>query len=208
MPRITRIYDESGYLTTNEQNDVLVSLCEVQHQLARIMEGNTQCWKWSIIALASAVNGTLTCNLSGTMQIGALRNEDAQATIAGLQADSHTKLPSKPRLETPDKLLKRAQRDDKRLERAGAILQVTPEQKKSFSRLFEFRNAFLHFEPLGWSIETGGLPKMFQDNIGLIRQASNDGWSFRHLEDRETVELRDLLDTLMEHLGAMSQESA
>lgn len=208
MPRINRIDDDSGYLTTNEQNDVLVSLREVRHQLERISDGNSQCWKWSIIALASAVNGALTCNLSGTMQIGALRVDDAQTTIAGLQAGSKTKVPSKPLIEKPDALLKRARREDRRLEKGGAILQVTPEQKSSFDRLFEFRNAFLHFEPLGWSIQTKGLPKMFQDNIGLIRQASNDGWSFRHLEDNEIAELRELLDTLMEHLGALSQESA
>ncbi len=101
------------YLSTDEQHDVLVSLREVLHQVERVAAGDIHCWKWAVIALASAVNGTLTCNLSGTMQVGALRKDDAEQTIMALQRDGATEMPPKPRLAPPDILLKRARREDK-----------------------------------------------------------------------------------------------
>ena len=90
------------YLSTDEQHDVVVSLSEVAHQLERVAAGNIHCWKWATIALASAVNGALTCHLSGTMQVGALDEDDAYATIAALQKGAPVAVPTKPRLASPD----------------------------------------------------------------------------------------------------------
>lgn len=195
------------YLTTDEQHDVLVSLREVRLQLERIAAGDVHCWKWAIIALASATNGSLTCNLSGTMQVGALNDDDAVAIVASLQHGSLTPRPAKPQLAKPDVLLKRARRADKRIESAGPLLTISPDQKRSFTRLFEFRNGFLHFEPLGWSIETSGMPAIFEDVLQVVRQTVEDGWSFRHLDDHDRASLAEVMHDLSRQLAALRSKA-
>lgn len=195
------------YLSTDEQHDVLISLREVLHQVERVTAGDIHCWKWAVIALASAVNGALTCNLSGTMQVGALREEDAESTIAALQKDAATEMPPRPRLAPPDVLLKRARRDDKRVERAGPTLTISPHQKRSFDRVFEFRNAFLHFEPLGWSIETSGMPSIFENVLQIVGQTLADGWSFRHLDDHDRAELERVLHDVTRRLEELGRSA-
>lgn len=195
------------YLSTDEQHDVLVSLREVLHQVERVAGGNIHCWKWAVIALASAVNGALTCNLSGTMQVGALSKEDAEKTIAALQKDVETEIPPKPRLAPPDVLLKRARHEDKRIERAGPMLTIGSHQKRSFDRLFAFRNSFLHFEPLGWSIETSGMPYIFENVLQIIAQTVQDGWSFRHLDDHERADLENVRDDLTRRLAELGHSA-
>lgn len=189
------------YLSTDEQYDVLVSLREVFHQVERISAGNIHCWKWAVIALASAINGSLTCNLSGSMQVGALSHKDAVQTISALQYKGTTELPNRSHLASPTELLKRARRQDKRIERAGPILQVNSRQAKSFKRLFDFRNAFLHFEPLGWTIETSGMSSIFIDVVQLVELTVSDGWSFRNLNDHDLADIQTILHELRRHLA-------
>ena len=190
-----------NWLETDEQYDVLVSLSEVQHQVQRVADGDAHCWKWAIIAMASAVNGALTCNLSGTMHVGALEENDAKRKIAALQIDATIERPVNPRLARPRELLKRARRADKRLETAGPPLTISDTQKRAFERLIEFRNAFMHFEPLGWFIETSGMVRIFEEVLSIIEQTSNGGWAFRHLIDRDREQLQIVLGELR-HLFA------
>jgi hypothetical protein len=187
----------SQYLQTDEQHDVLVSLREVRNQILRT-DQDINFWKWALIALASAVNGALTCNLSGTMQVGALCKRNAKRTIAALQIDSSEKLPE-PRLANPHELLRRA-KGHGRIERAGPLIYVTASQEKSFLRLFEFRNQFIHFHPTSWSIEMTGMPSTFLDVMQIIEGAIDDGWSFRHLDETLGEELRTLFAEIVKEL--------
>ena len=71
------------YLETSEQLDVLHSMQEVLWQLQRDEKNRTNL-KWATIALCNALNSMLVCNLSGSMQVGALRQNDAFAEIQRL----------------------------------------------------------------------------------------------------------------------------
>jgi hypothetical protein len=198
--------DFSMWLDTDEQHDVLVSLIEVEHQLRRVADGNIHCWKWAIIALASAVNGALTCNLSGFMQVGALCEQDAEQMIASSQMDAKAERPKDPCLAKPGMLLKRARRTDKRLEPAGPILNIDSNQARAFRRLFHLRNAFLHFKPLGWSIETSGMVSIFQEMLSIIDQTITGGWSFRHLGNHDRKQLDQVRLELLHLLGDLDRE--
>jgi len=176
------------WLRTDEQHDVVVSLDEVLHQMERVAAGETHCWKWAIIALASATSGALACNLSGTMQIGALNKCDAIQIIASFKDDTKVKPPKKLRLASPDELLKRARRE-KRIERAGPTLSIGVDQKRAFTRIIGFRNTFMHFEPMGLSVEVSGMTAIFERVLSIIEQVIEDGWSFRHLSDEDRKHL-------------------
>lgn len=192
----------SRYLRTDEQHDVLVSLREVRNQFQRI-DHDRNCWKWAIIALASAVNGALTCNLTGTMQVGALEMKCASKTIAALQKDSHEEMPQQ-RLASPAELLRRSKVSE-RIEAAGPRLEVLPLQEASFNRLFEFRDEFLHFKPSSVSIEISRLPSIVHNVMQIIKATIDDEWSFRHLDAPLQAELRELCDRIIQELERLGR---
>ncbi|WP_209833102.1 hypothetical protein [Ruegeria sp. HKCCE3926] len=191
---------DENYFYTDEAHDVLISLSEVVHQMERVAQGDKHCWKWVVIAMASAINGALTCHLSGNIQVGALTKIDARATIDALQDHNHDELPKKPKLANPRELFVRARREDKRLEPAGCILTLSSVQKRAFDKLFELRNSFSHFEPRGWGIEVSGMPSIMLNLLNIIEQIYDDCWAFRHLSDNDYEDFNRLLGALNKQL--------
>ena len=174
------------WIETSEQYDVIISLDEVLHQIERVAEGDINAWKWAIVALTCSINGALTCLLSGTMNIGALRDDDVRQSIAAHEQGSNVKEPERPQLAKPDILLKRARRGDLRKEHAGPVLTLTPCQTFSFKKLVRLRNSFLHFEPMGWVIETRGMTSIFEQVLTIIDQVVDDKyWAFRHTSEED-----------------------
>lgn len=193
----------SNFIDTDEQRDVLVSLEELKRQLHRVSEDPTA-WKWVIVSLGSALNGGLTCHLSGTMQVGALETRVANKTITALQHDVMEPIPS-PFLAKPKELLSRAMSGE-RIERTCDALAVTDSQKRSFGLVFKWRNQFLHFSPQGWSIEVTGLPEMIRDCVAILQKIENDGWSFRRLKSAERKQLKDVLVGIEEKAFQLKHE--
>ncbi len=173
----------TGWIETNEQYDVAVSLNEVLRQLDRVASGDVYAWKWAVIALSCAANGALICILSGTMNIGALGDDDVATTIEALQHDSIVQFPKYAKLAPPHTLLKRARRADLRKEQAGSILKLNSSQTREFKKLVRLRNEFIHFAPMGWAIETSGMTSMVERVLTIIEQVIKDDWSFRHQSD-------------------------
>ncbi|MEP5761269.1 MAG: hypothetical protein ABJ327_18525 [Litoreibacter sp.] len=57
----------------------------------------------------------------------------------------------------------------------------------------EIRNQFVHFEPLGWSIEVSGVPQIGQIIARIIKDIHDCGWAFRHLDStKKNAMIRDL----------------
>lgn len=172
----------------DEAEDVIVSLEEVGRQIERAAD-NFDAWKWATIALISATNSSMVANLSGTMKVGALDEGNAKKTIAALQHDSQDKMPE-PFLANPSKMLSLAMGpEENQRERAGSIIQVDAECVRSFETLVDFRNGFMHFKPMSWSIEVSGFPKQFLNVLGIIEATFKDGWSYRHMEPQRYEEL-------------------
>lgn len=90
--------------------------------------------------------------------------------------------PPRQYLATPQVLFDRLHMEDLRVEGGcGQVLTLSHEHLQSFKRLNALRNDFAHFTPRGWSIELGGLPKIFSDIIDVICKIKADPWPFRHL---------------------------
>jgi lactate dehydrogenase-like 2-hydroxyacid dehydrogenase len=60
----------------------------------------------------------------------------------------------------------------------------------------EVRNQFVHFEPMGWSLEVSGVPAIGQLIARILREMLDMGWAFRHLEREARAALRADLETL------------
>lgn len=193
------------YLDTDEQRDVLISIAELDRQLARV-ETDVQAWKFAIVSLMFAVNGALVCFLTGTMNMGALRSDIAEKLRESREPGSTVPLPE-PRLAQPEDLLKRA-KGGKRYDTARKVLAVSDGQSSSFELLVYFRNQFTHFSPIGWSIEYSGLPERFLDVLGIIESVNNDSWAFRHLDEDDRAELSQTLLSIRQRLQVLSQNYA
>lgn len=45
------------------------------------------------------------------------------------------------------------------------------------------RNQFVHFEPLGWSLEVSGIPDIAALTSRIVGDIADVGWAFRHKSD-------------------------
>ena len=189
----------SNLLITDEQHDVLISLKEVMHQLRNVNQ-NVFAWKWAIIALASTLNGALTCLLTGSAGIGALEQNNARKTLSALQQGSELRFPN-PYLANPLELLERAVNLSDRIERAGSVLDLSISQKESFEKLFNFRNQFIHFKPQGWVIDMRGMSQIFLSNMEIVEYIVEDNWSFRHMSETHQTELKAFVKSIKQTLN-------
>ena len=179
------------WIRFTERSDVLSSLRQLNRSL-KDAETETGSWKWVLLALFSALHGAAVCNLSGTAQIGALSEKSAKQTYEALKSGK----PSgkhKERLADPSTLICRITTADERIEEAGPIISMSKSQMSSFHLLLGIRNQFSHYTPILWSIEKAGLPQMGLDLLSVIKDIFQDGWSFRHSDDQERLEIRNLL---------------
>ncbi|CUH59795.1 hypothetical protein [Thalassobacter stenotrophicus] len=178
------------YLETSEQLDVLHSMQEVLWQLQRDEKNRTNL-KWATIALCSALNSMLVCNLSGSMQIGALRQNDAVTEIQRLN-NREPIAPQKLKLAGPHDLLERVRGLSSRMESAGPNIQIPESEVLSFRELFSVRNQFMHFEPQSWFIQVGWLLTHISTGSRLAERIATDDYSLRHLSQQQQIEVRNI----------------
>lgn len=184
-----------NYIDTDEQNDVLASLEMVQLALSHC-EDNPNYWKWVVIALHSALQGALVCHLSDTAQLGALSNKSTTNWLDWYNRGRKGTMPKK-RLAGPQELLDRLIDGKARAGRmdAGSVT-VSPDQKRDFDLLHEFRNDFMHFQPTGWVIEISGMPRIVKSQTKIIADIFSKGWAFRHLDDGRKLALSTVLEKI------------
>jgi len=210
------------WLRTDEGQDVIASLLECIRCVRRA-SSEVGAWKWAILSLHSAFQGAMVCHLSGTAQLGALKKANVVAWLAWHERDREGKIkkkvegiddfgileieqnppgdptdnPPEDYLESPPGLFERLYNADKRCEAgAGALIDVSLEEKDSFRRLNNLRKQFTHFAPRSWSIEISGLPRIFTDISSIIRKIYEGGWAFRHMDEAQYQQLSALLDEL------------
>jgi hypothetical protein len=116
-------------------------------------------WKWCIIAAHSALQGALVCILSGTAEIGALR-EDLQSAWLEWFDNRKGKEPDT-KLADFKTLLKWAGNSSRMVHAdEGPPLKLSATQIRDLHKLHYFRNQFAHYAPMGWAIEKAGLPRI------------------------------------------------
>lgn len=216
------------WLEIDESTDVIASLTVCSMCLVEVT-GKPAFWKWAILTLHNALQGAMVCHLSGTAQLGALRDDSVEAQLDWHERDRRGEIrrvsegfdelgipkfrfatnqdyPPFEKLADPTELFKRLQNGKKRLEGgAGAVIEVSEAERQSFSRLNELRNEFTHFTPKGWSIELDGLPTILLEAVGIIDKIAADSWPFRHLEPDEHEQLLQLLIVLREQLRRLEK---
>lgn len=130
-------------------------------------------WKWIIVAAHNALQGAMVCAYSDSTGTSILDRRTSALKLNWLQAPLATRgQEPRARLAEFGVLLKRCMTEDERFEPA---LVLTDQQLRDIERLHaEFRNNFAHFQPMGWSIERQGLPRI----VGAAMAATE--WLMSH----------------------------
>lgn len=189
---------ENGtWLETDEAEDVAAS---VRHALraSAMVADDPQAWKWVALALHSALQGACVCHLvTSATPIGVVTERNAGEWLAYFE-DSRTGPDAKPprtQLMSLPGLLKAIRKAHSSGDRINeAAVPLSGAELAWLSRFHRtIRNQFVHFAPVGWSIEVSGIPELGRLVARVISDIAQIGYAFRH-KDRSWREAlaRDL----------------
>ncbi|MBL1419552.1 MAG: hypothetical protein COC24_003485 [Alphaproteobacteria bacterium] len=187
------------YLSTDTGNDVICSLELVLESLIKV-ENNPNHWKWVVIALHCAIQGTMVLHLTGTVFGGAYTQDSIKRFIKW--SDSHRigeKAELHLMLANPFKLFKRLSDETRSSISEGGIIVTTEKQHLSFKWLDELRDGFTHFKDTSWSIEVELLRGIVKPIIEVIEMIEKRDWAFRHLSDEKKECLKALINEISLH---------
>jgi hypothetical protein len=169
----------------NEYEDVLASSDLLALVTPKLAKTPSQ-WKWTILAAHSGLQGALICALQDSTRTNILNNRSAGETLAWLEKAEGDQ-PMQFLLECPELLRK--------YRKKYPCTEMTAQKLKDLKRLHkDFRNAFTHFVPRGWSIEIAGLPRIVGAALDVIEAAMQQHQVAVHLNGNMTRRLAKNLD--------------
>lgn len=187
------------WLETDECEDVLSSVrhCAVSLGLA---ESDLHAFKWVLLSLHSALQGSCVCHLVGTAApLGATTKRNATEWLAYFAArdDVEVQRPKTKIAELPE-LLKRVRKMNSAGDGSqGSEIQVSESDFQWWKRIHDqMRNQFVHFAPMSWSIELSGVPELVLVTTRIIGEIDAKGWAFRHMTDECRETLREEITNL------------
>ncbi len=183
-----------NWIETDEAEDVAGSIRHVICS-AQLADEDCQAWKWVAMALHSALQGACVCHLTTTATpVGAVTKRNAGQWLAYFEdrrTDPAAKRPKTQLMGLPD-LLKAVRKPHSAGDRSNVNGIVITDSELSWLRRFheDIRNQFVHFEPMGWSIEVSGLPEIATLVARIIGEMLHIGYAFRHqdLAQREKMQ--------------------
>jgi hypothetical protein len=196
--------EEGRWVRTDEAEDVAAS---VRHALRcfDLIEEDVQAWKWMTLALHSALQGACVCHLvTSASPVGAVTERNAGEWLKyfeALRADPKARAPQTYIMALPD-LLKAVRMPRSAGDRSNELgVQITDRELRWLKRFHQgVRNQFVHFEPMGWSLEVSGVPDLTRLITRIIDDMIKFGWAFRHKND-------DWRKTLHRDLSLLAQRS-
>jgi hypothetical protein len=177
--------DES-YFSTDEAEDVAGS---IRHAVrcADLVSEDFQAWKWGFLALHSALQGACVCHMTTTAApLGAVTKNNAKEWMDYHDASRKNQSgepPDTKMMSLPDLLKSVRQQGSCGGFSDSKKIEISDKELAWLKRLHvEVRNQFVHFAPLGWSIEVSGMPQIGKTIARIIKDILDCGWAFRHLD--------------------------
>jgi len=138
------------------------------------------------LALHSALQGACVCHLTTTAApLGAVTKDNAAEWISYFEEsreNQKAKHPDTKLMSLPD-LLKAVRKQGSGGGINNGQVEISDIELVWLKRIHSnIRNQFVHFAPLGWSIEVSGVPQIGQLIARIIKDIHDCGWAFRHLD--------------------------
>lgn len=190
----------NDWIRTDEIEDVAGSIRHVI-RTAQFVGEDPQAWKWVALALHSALQGACVCHLTTTATpVGAVIKCNAREWLAYFEdarSNPNAKPPKTRLMGLPD-LLTAVRKPHSAGDRSNAVGVAISESELNRLRRFhsDIRNQFVHFEPMGWSIEVSGIPEIAKLIARIIREIFGIGWAFRHQDIAQRNEMQRSIQAL------------
>ncbi|UHS56236.1 hypothetical protein [Agrobacterium vaccinii] len=190
-----------NWIRIDEAEDVLGSLRQAI-RAAQFIGEDLLAWKWVLMALHSSLQGACVCHLTTTAApLGAVDERNAKEWLNYFEdsrTNSTVKPPKNTRLKALPELLKAVREPYSAGDRSNTNGVAISESELRWLGRFhtEIRNKFVHFEPVGWSIEVSGIPNIAKLIARIIQEILEFGWAFRHQDIYQRQELHKSLKTL------------
>ncbi|WP_294137105.1 hypothetical protein [Sphingobium sp.] len=189
------------WIQTDEVEDVAGSIRHII-RVSQFLGQDPQTWKWVAVALHSALQGACICHLTTTaVPLGAVTPQNAEKSLAYFEdsrSNPNAKRPRTHLMGLPD-LLKAVRKPCSAGDRSNSVgIAISDCEFNSLRRFHEnIRNQFVHFEPMGWSIDVSGIPAIARLVARIIGEMLHIGYAFRHQEDVRRAEMQQSLQALV-----------
>jgi hypothetical protein len=186
------------YITITPERLAVECMTRVATELDDAMHRNSMRWWFVITDVEQAITSALVAALSGTAEIGALKEEDQIAWLTFFEesrTDKNARPPAKQKLATLRELIARA-KDPKNMDLMGPPLSLDEKQESDIMRIHEFRNDLLHVKPVSWSMEIAGLPRMIGAAIEVIQKLFDLPRFRLHLEEKDFERMETSLKSI------------
>ncbi len=191
-----------GRLVVDERKDVFVSLEHCIMSLSQAQDSDGE-WKWVILSLHSAFQGSMVCHLSGSELLGAWRNkkdaekwlewkiknrdrrvfyeENMLSEIKRIQNGDDEYIFPKRDIASSAELFERLGSLEKRIEKngVGGVISINSQQEKSFKQFNFLRDKFTHFSPKIWGISFDFIIDPMKDVLDIFEKIIADPYTFR-----------------------------
>jgi len=172
--------DKEILLRTNEIEQFVDAL-EFAAELLPSLATDICRWKWEIVALHNALQGSFVCALSGadTAGISFLNERTGAKMWRWLDVTSR----SQPEISPPDERLAEILILFERVKNPTYLDYPLPSNDDidgDVRMLNDLRNDFMHFVPCAWSLELSGMPRVIKTICKIIQHLAIDHSTFAH----------------------------
>lgn len=177
-----------GYIRFDRFIDLETSL---EQLLAQIQGAsmNATCWKWSLIAAHSALQGAVCIALRGSAGFDTLKPKDRDKW---LNAYENKKDLPVTQLDNFMALF------DRLFDKESGI------ERDLINRLNEYRNNFIHFNIDGWSIEPKYIVDAIGESVSAMIAAPTRSKGVFFYEERQSERFNALCQTIRERLKVLA----
>ncbi|WP_234791118.1 hypothetical protein [Agrobacterium rubi] len=184
----------------DEAEDVAGSIRHVL-RAATFVNDDPLTWKWVVLTLHSALQGACVCHLTTTTApVGAVTERNASEWLTYFEAS-----PTNPNLRPPkthlkglpDLLLAVRSSNSACDNSYTAGVEISESELNWLGHFHKnMRNQFVHFEPMGWSIEVSGIPEIAKVVARIIGEILQIKWASRHQDTVQREEMQRNLRVL------------
>lgn len=168
----------------DEEIDVLVSL-ELVHEQLDAVAGNIRRWKWTIIGLHSALQGSMVLALQGTHGLNTLTEKTAKRWIQAHEQQGRRF--GEERLDDFLNLYSKIQSDLMLMYTNSRRFVPIGTQNASVEWLNDIRGRLTHFRRSGWALSAASWPAKGLDVLAIIEfllfESGNVWWHNDGSED-------------------------
>ncbi|WCR28780.1 hypothetical protein L3476_08655 [Paenibacillus thiaminolyticus] len=180
------------FLRTDERVETIKSL-EKTIQFLEESEQDIYQWKWLLISLHNALQCFMVLALKGSNSLNVMKPSHASKWMKAYETDS---VSPNVQLDFFNELFKKIQSDSMDLFTNSQRFNSNESIDKSVQRLNSFRNRFIHFMPMSWSLEIIGLPRLALDILEVIEFLFLESGNVYFYEEKQT----QLVDEMIRNL--------